>query len=68
MYIFQVNKEVVFIAFADGNTANHEMAQNGGITFLRKNSVVRIEVLEGNLDTGWEKSTFSGYLVYESDY
>ena len=63
----QVNGNPLFIAYADGNNPDVETARNGGMVDLVVDDVVKVEILFGKLDGGWQKSTFSGYLVYE-DY
>ncbi|XP_076806099.1 cerebellin-1-like [Clavelina lepadiformis] len=63
-----VNGNPVFVAYADGNKADHELAQNGGLFRLNPGDQVKIEVLEGDLNTGWQDSTFSGYLLYQDDF
>ena len=64
----QVNGNQVFTAYADENKSNHEMARNSGLVGLDVGDIVRIEILGGRLDGGWQKSTFSGFLIYENMY
>ena len=58
----------MFTAYADEDCSNHEMARNGGLVGLDVGDLVKVVVLDGRLDAGWQKSTFSGHLIYENFY
>ncbi|XP_039261443.2 cerebellin-4-like [Styela clava] len=62
-----VNGIPIIRGFADGEGDNHNSAHNKGIVHLRARDRVELQVIGGNLESGWKYSTYSGFLIFEDE-
>ncbi|KAI1891024.1 hypothetical protein AGOR_G00159600 [Albula goreensis] len=59
-----LNGKPVISAFAGDRDVTREAATNGVLLFLDKKDKVYLKLEQGNLQGGWQYSTFSGFLLF----
>ncbi|KAG9353364.1 hypothetical protein JZ751_017941 [Albula glossodonta] len=59
-----LNGKPVISAFAGDRDVTREAATNGVLLFLDRKDKVYLKLEQGNLQGGWQYSTFSGFLLF----